>query len=503
MMSKKLNSLLSIYVYSFFICLITLLSVSTIKVAAITNKSVTTTTTTIEAETNITSSTEVKMDVFNNSSKATLEKEFDKIRVYESFDPITNTWSKIEDFKNIEILEDSTKKRNENYIYRNFWAYDPYTKTWRRVYINDHGYKDAKPIPETAKTENIDVLEDASQEQKGSSSFWNKLGLTFAVGGGTTYYINQIHDLNVFIKKGEKKIFLQAPGTSDDKQGRGHLIQWFSRRNMIQKDINPNNVAHDKNSALEFEKTASGDIRFQELGFNIPITAGLHYTFFKRLRIGAGGNLGINYLKTLQSAGSATHLSEYELLDPWFYDLKWFGTLGYKVFQQSKNAIIIDTQIGIVYDLGASIKENIQQYIGSSLYVSLGIAHERKLNNYFKFFYRLAADFKQYKDNSNFVSETAFVKFFQPSVRLEIGTILNFGKEEIDKDLTNMDLIDTKLEDSTLSESLNTIPDTNNIPDPVEKVEDTISIAENKLYKAERAKRRAESAKNKFKGLFR
>ena len=40
------------------------------------------------------------------------EKEFSKIKNYESYDPITDTWSTIENFEDVEIVQRIDKKRS-------------------------------------------------------------------------------------------------------------------------------------------------------------------------------------------------------------------------------------------------------------------------------------------------------------------------------------------------------------------------------------------------------
>ena len=70
-----------------------------------------------------------------------IERDFDTIRGFQSYDPATDKWSTIEDFDTVDILEDTTAQRADRYIYHSFWAYDAVTRRWHKVDIRDYGYK--------------------------------------------------------------------------------------------------------------------------------------------------------------------------------------------------------------------------------------------------------------------------------------------------------------------------------------------------------------------------
>jgi hypothetical protein len=362
------------------------------------------------------------------------EKDFDKIRGYESYDPITNTWSAIEDFEEVELLEDATQHRDENYIYYSFWAYDPVAHQWKRVDIREYGYKNAKhPSPSDQAT--------TKKPKKKKFEFWKNLGLTFAAGGGFSYYINTFDNLNLIVRKGQKEHFLQVPGSQDASQGRAYKIRWFSEGFGKLNSLKHDNLVNNKQSYEEVK----GDFSFHGMGFYIPITTAIHYTFFKKLRIGVGNSLEVNYVKKMYPHGAAEHIIEYATSKPWFYHWKLFGTIGYKVFQQAKHAVVIDTQVGTVWDFGETWKQiPFGKYVYNGYYGSLGTAHEIKLNDFFKFFYRLSLQLKRYYHTFGFNSTSdnkpstpaASMTFWQPAIHLEIGTIFNFGR---DKDVEDED----------------------------------------------------------------
>jgi heme-degrading monooxygenase HmoA len=460
-MSRKHNLLNTIYTNLLFTALVGMASLST-----------------AYATQTVDSSSTKKAPIEN--SKDPVEKEFDKIRKYQSYDPATNIWSRIEEFKTVEILEDTSVHRNEHYIYYSFWAYDSQQKKWKRVDIRDYGYKYGKhipvikPNPEAIIEEHIEEEKDTDKKKK--QGFWKNVGLTFAAGGGATYFHYQANNLDLWIKHGEKKYYLQPSNSTGSDEDQAHLIKWFDERYTRGFGFKqPDTVVHDGRSMPHVAN--KGNLYFRAWGFNIPITLGLHYTFFNKLRIGAGGNFEIHYVKSIKPAGDATGYANYEVPNPWSYNAKPFGTLAYKVFQKDKNAVVLDTQVGIVVDLGTSVRKNKAGWVRSpKLYASLGVAHERKINDYFKFFYRLAVDWKKYKDK-DFRPSNASVDIYQPAVHLEIGAILNFGRD---------------VEDESENDSSNS-----NIGDSLSKVGETVNDAEQKFHQAEEAKRKAEEAKRK------
>jgi hypothetical protein len=418
------------------------------------------------------------------SSNEPVEKEFDQIKKYLSYDPTTNIWSQIGDFKTIHILDDTTQLRPEHYLYYSFWAYDVQHKRWKRVDISDYGYKHGIHPASSTNSETSKPIEETTAKKK-SSGFWKNLGLSFSVGGGATYYYNDIKELKLFVTKGNQQFYVQVPNSTDAAQNKAHLIRWFYNRNKKTSEIEKliQTGAHDKHS---LDSTPAGNMSFQGIGLNIPIMLGLHYTFFNKLRLGAGGNFEVNYLKKLTPAGVAANMMAYKLPHPWFYNIKWFGTIGYKVFQRPKDAVIIDTQLGIFFDLGTAPIENLFDFIHVGFYGNIGIAHERKLNDYFKFFYRLSVDWKKYNDHSDFKPSNSTIEFYQPALHLEIGTTLHFGR--------NMDEEEAPNEDAAATQDHNT---------PLDQVDNAVASSEDELNKAADAKNRFQRDKDTFKGLFR
>jgi hypothetical protein len=484
-MSKKTSLLNNAYTHLLFTALLGIASLTTAYGKDTpNNKENTSTKNTTSKSISASEKDEVGNPIINSSNEP-VEKEFDQIRTYQSYDPATNIWSQIQDFKTIEILEDSTQHRSDHYIYHSFWAYDTQHKKWKRVDIRDYGYRYGKYVPTPSSSTKEDQADKIEKDKKDSPNFWKNLGFTFLVGGGGTYYYNQLNGLDLMVKKATGELYAQVPSSSDTAQGKAHLIRWFYNGNKKIRGVKNKGAFND-----EYEPISAGDINFRGIGLNIPITMGLHYTFFKKLRVGAGGNFEINYLKELTPRGKANGMAPYEPPINWVYNLKWFGTIGYKIFKRPKYAIVLDTQLGVVFDLGDSPKQNLFQLINPpTFHASLGIAYERKMNDYFKLIYRLSGDFKEYSNTADFIPNDASINLYQPALHLEIGGILNFGRnidEEDDADNTENTAEDTgKDQDSTLN-----------------KVEDIAKKADEGLNKAAKAKSMITSDKKKLKGLF-
>lgn len=337
------------------------------------------------------------------------EQDFDKIKSYESYDPITDTWSTIEDFEDVEIVEEVEKKPTTRYIYRSFWAYDPSKNEWYRVDINEYGYR------------KITVIDE--DEEKKKWRFWKNLGLSVSAGLGGTYHMYHIKNLDLKIRKEQKEFFLE----NRDKSGKVYKIQWLNQRPVKISTLEHANMANAYTPITH-------DHTFKGLGPNFPLTIALHYTFFNRLRIGVGLNYEINSLKILSWAKPDIEKVEYEVIKHWFYNIKYFGTLGYKIYKGKKHALLIDGKIGMARDYGDK-DFSLMEYEYSNLYASVGPYHEIRLNNFFKFFYGFSLQWKNFHNNADFGNPNnsdakPSMFLWQPGAYLEVGITVNFGSDK-------------------------------------------------------------------------
>jgi len=132
------------------------------------------------------------------------DKNFNKIRKFQSFDPKTNKWSTIEEFDTVDILENKSEEREDKFLYNQFWAYDERAKKWRLVDIRGHGYKILDPVIEPFQ-------------------FWKNLSITFLIGYGPTHYTNNLD--NLIITKRTNEIYLQSRLQEEKSEAIVH--NWF------------------------------------------------------------------------------------------------------------------------------------------------------------------------------------------------------------------------------------------------------------------------------------
>ncbi len=358
---------------------------------------------------------------------AAVERDFDKIRHFRAYDPATDKWSAIEDFETVEILESRTEQRPENYVYRSFWAYDPQTERWYKVDILDHGYK----LTAASATPN----QEETAPPKKPYRFWKNVGLALRVGGGATFYQNNVNNLQ--LEQRHERFYLQtADEAKQEKNQVGHLIRWFGAVYVPEQSFETGKSSNRK-LVLPGE-----DISFTGQGWNLPATLVMHFTFFERLRLGGGGTFEVNYLKELAPKGAAAGKVDTYTVDEqdrWFYNITWLGLAAFKVIKRPHYAVLLDFQVGSNYNQGLDPVAvfSVNRYVNTGMLYSLGLAYERKLNGYFKFLSRLSGDLKLYQDGPPLFDaqgdDSAFVFYRQIAIHLEAGISLNFGKDDDDE----------------------------------------------------------------------
>jgi hypothetical protein len=374
-------------------------------------------------------------------------RDFDKLRVFQSYDPATNKWSAVEDFETVDILEETTMRREDRYIYRSFWAYDVEKACWHKVDIRDYGYKLGK-MAATARSE--ETPEAAPQK---SSGFWENWTLGLRAGAGPTWYTNKL--AHCIVKERDGAFFLQTEQGDQDKKS--YKINWFGAGYTAHGD-----PLAGSQGALGIGQVKTDDkIVFKGTGWNIPITLFTHYTFFNRFRLGAGCTLEVNHLKELIPKGDTSYLQPFKIpLDyQWFYNIGWFGLLGFKVIHEPHQDIVVDLQLGRNYNTGATLK-NIFGKTGhfyDGWLLGVGVAYERKLSDHFRLLTRVSGDYKIHDDTPSGIGNSrASIKLNQLVLHLDLGIQVSFGKNTKEKDAKTEELginHDTAAEDRARSKS--------------------------------------------------
>lgn len=351
------------------------------------------------------------------------KRNFDEIKEFYSYDPVTGKWSKIEDFETIEILENRKEKRKEEYIYRDFWAYDYKTKQWYKVDISAFGYK--KP------------------EETG----WNRIFKNFAIDIGTGFGLGQ-HDMFAY----GKNIFIADIG------GQGVYKLCKKNGNPIGKNIGNLNIR--RNYPIGFLQLAdsiqeindniynsnmnrSERVRFAQRIYGIepviPFFISAHYTFNKKYRIGMDLELSLNLLEEfnikLQGKGKTEFLRRTvpgQIKKGMFYKsplliIKPSLCLGYSVYRWNTfNDIILDLQLGTSLYLTDAAKF---RPIGFwNLRSMLGLRYERRFGNYGRLFTRVGPEFELGKIMEVGKRGDLFSRVIRFNIQVGIGTY--FGKDQ-------------------------------------------------------------------------
>ncbi len=365
-----------------------------------------------------------------------VERDFDTIREFQSYDPATDGWSKVEEFDGVDILEDATEQRDTCYLYLSFWAYDIMQKCWKKVDIRNYGYRLGG---ETATQAEGDA--PANKKSKNFTGFWKSWILGMRVGAGPTFFSNKINNLKVI--ETEQYFFLQPQGNGNNTESLE--INWFSSSyKRVNDPLDGNSGALNVRYALDQNAHVVGSDNqsaFEGIGWNIPTTTlFMHYNFFKRIRLGAGCELAINQLKELKLREGASNISKLKIVPQWFYNMAWFGLLGFKIVHSPRQDLVLDLQIGKNYNLGSDLNTLFRRlrYIYEGWLFGGGVAYERKLNNYFRFLVRLGGDWKKHDDTPKEMSNTdASVILHQTVFHLDLGIQLGFGKDTEEDTVTH------------------------------------------------------------------
>jgi hypothetical protein len=179
---------------------------------------------------------------------------------------------------------------------------------------------------------------------------------------------------------------------------------------------------------------AGEKIVFKGTGWNIPIALFTHYTFFTRLRLGAGCAFEINHLKELVPKEDASYLQPFRIqLDhQWFYNIAWFGLLGFKIIHEPHQDVILDFQLGRNHNTGASLNDLFSKtgYFYDGWLYGAGLAYERKLSDHFRLLTRLSCDYKVHDDTPFGIDDVrTSVKLNQLAWHLDLGIQVSFGKK--------------------------------------------------------------------------
>lgn len=365
-----------------------------------------------------------------NTAETSVERKFDTIREFQSYDPATYNWSKIEEFRDVNILENRKEARESLYIYRSFWAYDAIKKRWRKVDIQDHGYKKHKKKAREEK--------NTKKPQQSSSSFLRHWALGATIGGG--YCVEQA------LWQG-----LQASISGD-------RILFHSNSNSHK----PSYQLFFPSQRVERYSAASGNTALKNAiethTASIPITLFTHYTFFNRVRLGVGSKIELRrfFIESMSSKLPVSNPAA--TLKQWMNHPAWHGTLGFNLVQTIDYNIALEFRAGSGYVLDALEKtfknkatgkhvkdiqelwslgyQNIQpEYIEKGRLLGVGLSYEQRLASSWKLLGKMGGNWvaKEKLYDSVPITSNENIQANEVLIYIDLGLQFNLGKDNAKK----------------------------------------------------------------------
>ncbi|MCP3659549.1 MAG: hypothetical protein GY830_04190 [Bacteroidetes bacterium] len=385
-----------------------------------------------------------KKKIFKKSKKKKLEtkiqiqnkRKFDEIKEFYSYDPVTGKWSKIEDFETVELLESRKEKRKEEYIYKDFWAYDYKTRQWYKVDISAFGYKNPK------------------------ETNWNKIFKNLAFDVGTGFGIGQ-HDMyltgnDIYISnvgcdnlyKIVNKDGVPIGSTNQNNTKKSLVLGFLQLINSFQRNNDTDN--NNNISRSERDRKALKVYGFEPI---IPFFCSLHYTFNKQYRVGLDLEFALNFLEYFNIRLQGKEQNENIRIGRTISGLKKQGMfmrsptyifkpsiyLAYSIYRwDSFNDILLDLQFGPSLYLTDAPK--FRELAFFNFRTMIGIRYERRFGNYGRLFTKIGPEFEYGKiieiDGKGGARGDLISRAIRLNIQVGIGTY--FGKDnEIDKAVKN------------------------------------------------------------------
>jgi hypothetical protein len=326
-----------------------------------------------------------------------VEKDFDTIRSFYSYDPSTDTWSKIEEFSSVEILEDTTIERPENYIYKEFWSYDKINRKWQKADIRDYGYK-------------INNVSDKFSWKK----FFKNLSLGVSSGSSLNFHKESFSgDAQLYIR--DSAYLLK---TSDAE----YELSFFKIPDT--KLISSSSSVYGYVDKIKIEDLSK--IYFKGTGFSFPVNLTLSYTFWDKFRVGVTSFFDMDFLKALTS--SDKQYPDLRSDSAPFYGFGFSALVGFKFFSKPKYSLLVDADWGVRFNKGSEITRFFSEKSSNvANMLSLGLVYERKVTSIGSFFARISS-------GTSFFTKSIDTSFnrreFTIPVALQLGFSIKFGNDK-------------------------------------------------------------------------
>ncbi|MEL6153166.1 MAG: hypothetical protein AAFQ78_04020, partial [Bacteroidota bacterium] len=225
------------------------------------------------------------------------------------------------------------------------------------------------------------LLSNASLAKEHSKfrEFLNHVHISFATGYGKTYYTNQVVTSKgcTMYREGDHLYIVYK--SANPNAGRGtYQVRWFDGphvRMRTDTDLKLLPAVHQ----------VVGTAKFTGSGHTIPFTLSGYVDAWGKLRLGVGGALFINTLRSLQFEKENKHsphdLGEYIPVHKTHYRIRPFGVVGYKFVENVFLSMLLDLNIGFdfvyaklsdpqcvnrfllgIYNIGITLEKHISEY---------------------------------------------------------------------------------------------------------------------------------------------
>lgn len=212
----------------------------------------------------------------------------------------------------------------------------------------------------------------------------NKFSLIVAPGGyGRTFYSNPIESGNV-IEYNNNVYLLDNYWMDRDSIRFSGLGSWMTNPTIVRKALAP-----DEEHRILYSDSL--DLFYRGSGYNIPLTAILHFDF-SRFRIGGGITYEWHRFNTMGPKGYDGVHYNFPFKTSYF---KYFATFGGKVYRYRGWDYYLDLRVGM--HNYKSDYTNLSAY--KRIYFNVGVPMEFELSEYFFIYVRPSFDFKGYTIN--------------------------------------------------------------------------------------------------------
>nr|WKN36247.1 hypothetical protein K4G66_28185 [Tunicatimonas sp. TK19036] len=207
----------------------------------------------------------------------------------------------------------------------------------------------------------------------------NKFSVNISSGYGRTFYRHELTDYNYLRTSEGSYIF---PNTE-----RGATVNGYS--NWFNKAVPAQFIIPDNPDSLTLVTSDSSSIMMKGGGYHIPVNLLIYFNLY-RFRIGGGANLDFHRANPPQPEDFHSPFPEPASFRT--TQIRYFGLLGYSVYEYYDNAFGIDLRAGVI-KMGSGFDKT---QIEATPFFNIGVTLEKVYSEYFRVYLRPAYEFKSY-----------------------------------------------------------------------------------------------------------